>query len=119
MSRKLAKDLALEGTTALPVDVVFLRLADVMRVTGLCRSVVYELMLAGLFPRPVKIGFGKSVGWISSEVLTWQVARIAARDAAPKVAPQVRRRHAAARDDGRAARPPKPATPAPGDSGTT
>jgi prophage regulatory protein len=103
MSRKLAKDLLCgvaefrppEGTPAPPTTAppgdTFLRLADVMRATGLCRSVIYELMLAGLFPRPVKIGF-KAVAWSAREIATWQAARIAARDAAPKVAPQVRRR---------------------------
>jgi prophage regulatory protein len=63
-----------------PVD-VFMRLDAVMRATGLGRSTIYALMAAGLFPRPVKIGFGKSVAWSAIEVGQWQRARIAARDA--------------------------------------
>jgi prophage regulatory protein len=62
----------------------FLRMAGVIAATGLGRATIYELMAAEKFPRPVKIlGAGsKAVGWIESEVVEWQEARIAERDGA-------------------------------------
>ena len=41
--------------TTMP-SVVMLRLPQVLRITGLCRTMVYELEAAGRFPRRVKIG---------------------------------------------------------------
>jgi prophage regulatory protein len=70
--------------TAPPVD-TFLRLAAVMKATGLGRSTIYELVAAGLFPRPVKISAnGKAVGWPASEVAQYQRDRMAARGAPPR-----------------------------------
>jgi prophage regulatory protein len=60
-----------------------LRRADVERATGLPRSTLYEMMAAGRFPKPVRIG-ARSVGWIETEILGWQKARIAERDGSPK-----------------------------------
>ena len=58
-----------------------LRRDDVERATGLPRSTLYDLVQKGRFPKPIKIG-ARSVGWIESEVLAWQRARIAERDKA-------------------------------------
>lgn len=58
-----------------------LRLPDVMARTALSRSAVYDLMAAGHFPRPVKIG-GRLNAWPVTEIDAWIEARIAAREAA-------------------------------------
>lgn len=62
------------GTTTPPV--VMLRLPQVMRITGLCRTMVYELEAAGRFPRRVKIG-ERAVAWVQAEVDAWNVERVA------------------------------------------
>jgi prophage regulatory protein len=45
-----------------------IRLREVMRRTGLCRSAVYLLIKNQLFPRQRKIGGKRSVGWSNREV---------------------------------------------------
>ena len=57
----------------------FLRIADVQRATGLPRATIYEMVSKGKFPKQVKLS-PRAVGWIESEVLTWQRDRIAKRD---------------------------------------
>jgi len=56
----------------------FLRLPEVIDVTGYRRSRIYELVGAGLFPKPVGLGGGRAVAWLSDEVEAWQQARIEA-----------------------------------------
>lgn len=43
------------------------------------RFYVYKLIAQGLFPRPVKIG--NISAWLESDLIKWQRARIAERDA--------------------------------------
>ena len=57
----------------------FLRIADVCRVTGLPRATIYEMVTKGAFPKQVRLS-PRAVGWIESEILKWQQARIAERD---------------------------------------
>jgi prophage regulatory protein len=57
----------------------FLRIADVCRVTGLPRATIYEMVNKGTFPKQVRLS-PRAVGWIESEILDWQQARIAERD---------------------------------------
>jgi prophage regulatory protein len=57
----------------------FMRLADVMRATGLPRSTVYYLASRGEFPKPFKLG-PRTVAWTEADIATWQRARLAARD---------------------------------------
>jgi len=47
-----------------------LRLPAVKAATGLCRSVIYERIRKGTFPRPITLG-PKSVGWPASVVSEW------------------------------------------------
>ena len=47
-------------------QIQILRLPQVCRVTGLCRSSIYQMEAEGHFPSRVKIG-ARSVGWIESE----------------------------------------------------
>jgi prophage regulatory protein len=57
-----------------------LRRPEVQRATGLPRSSLYALIAAGHFPEPIKLG-RKSSGWLETEVIAWQQARIAERNA--------------------------------------
>jgi prophage regulatory protein len=57
-----------------------LRLPEVEAVIGIKRSQIYEDILDGTFPAPVPLG-ERAVGWIEDEVVAWQDARIAERDA--------------------------------------
>jgi len=57
----------------------FLRIADVCRVAGLPRATIYEMVSKGTFPKQVRLS-PRAVGWLESEILEWQQARIAERD---------------------------------------
>jgi prophage regulatory protein len=52
-----------------------LRLPQVCSVTGLCRSMIYQLEAEQRFPRRIKIGT-RAVGWIEGEVQGWVTQRI-------------------------------------------
>lgn len=56
-----------------------LRRNDVEKATGLPRSTIYEKIKKGEFPKPIKLS-AKSVGWLESEIIAWQKARIQQRD---------------------------------------
>ena len=53
-----------------------LRLPQVCEVTGLCRSMIYQMEADLRFPQRVKIGV-RAVGWLDKEVNAWLVRRIA------------------------------------------
>ena len=57
-----------------------IRLKEVMDCTGLGRSTIYKYMGEGSFPQRVTLG-DRAVGWVESEVMSWVMARIEARDA--------------------------------------
>jgi prophage regulatory protein len=52
------------------LNIQVLRLPQVCRITGLCRSSIYQMEAEHRFPRRIKIGT-RSVGWIESEVQHW------------------------------------------------
>ena len=52
-----------------------LRLPQVCKVTGLCRSMIYQLEADLRFPQRVKIGV-RAVGWLDKEVNAWLLRRI-------------------------------------------
>ena len=52
-----------------------LRLPQVCSVTGLCRSMVYQLEAERRFPRRIKIGL-RAVGWLEEEVQQWLANQI-------------------------------------------
>jgi prophage regulatory protein len=52
-----------------------LRLPQVCKVTGLCRSMIYRLEAEQRFPGRIKIGL-RAVGWIEGEVQEWLAIRI-------------------------------------------
>ncbi|QIK38099.1 AlpA family transcriptional regulator [Caldichromatium japonicum] len=47
-----------------------LRLPDVMHVTGLRRTKIYDLINAGDFPPPLHLG-PRAVGWKASDIQHW------------------------------------------------
>jgi len=55
------------------------RLVDLPQFCGLKRTQIETLIAAGKFPRPVKLSERRK-GWLESELITWQQARIAGRD---------------------------------------
>ncbi len=63
--------------TRAPVRLI--RLPEVMNLTGLGRSTIYELMAQGEFPKPVPLGRTSGVAWVESEILQWIWAQIRAR----------------------------------------
>ena len=57
------------------------RLREVMRITGLARSTIYQKIADGEFPKQIKLG-ERSVGWLASEIGRWIDERIAVSRAA-------------------------------------
>jgi prophage regulatory protein len=66
------------GSTVRSMPLRLLRLAQVMDITGLGKTKIYELQSNGDFPMRVQIT-AHSVGWIEEEVQTWIAGRVAAR----------------------------------------
>lgn len=56
----------------------FLRLGDVLHLTGFSRSTLYRLLAQGVFPTSVPISVN-AVAWLESEVLAWMAGRAAIR----------------------------------------
>lgn len=52
-----------------------LRIRDVQKVTGLCRSSIYAKIAQSEFPRPIKLG-ERASGWLASEVSAWLKTRV-------------------------------------------
>jgi prophage regulatory protein len=52
-----------------------LRLRQVCQLTGLGRSMIYQMQSEGRFPRSIKLG-ERAVGWLESEVNDWLATRI-------------------------------------------
>lgn len=53
----------------------FLRLPEVMTITGKSRSSIYEDMEIGSFPRHVVIG-KRAIAWLESDIAEWMQERI-------------------------------------------
>ena len=58
-----------------PSFLQILRLPQVCKVTGLGRSMIYQLEAERRFPRRVRIGL-RAVGWVDTEVQGWLANRI-------------------------------------------
>ncbi|SMY16244.1 AlpA family transcriptional regulator [Photobacterium aquimaris] len=57
----------------------FIRLKEVMHVTGLGRSSIYNYMAEGRFPKTVSLG-GRAVAWVESDIELWMTEKVAARN---------------------------------------
>ena len=66
-------------TTTTLDELAILRLADVIRLTGLCKSSIYQMMKDGTFPRRIALGC-RSVGWMACDIRDWLHARRIGRD---------------------------------------
>jgi prophage regulatory protein len=64
-----------EEPLAGPSFLQILRLPQVCKVTGLGRSMIYQLEAERRFPRRVRLGL-RAVGWVESEVQGWLASRI-------------------------------------------
>jgi prophage regulatory protein len=49
---------------------IFLRVRSVIRMTGLARSTIYEMMAEERFPKQVRIG-ARAVAWRHSDLIEW------------------------------------------------
>ena len=65
---------SMADTCSAPIHI--LRLAQVIKRTGLKKTKIYELQSEGQFPMRVKIT-AHAVGWIEREVQAWLAGRIA------------------------------------------
>jgi|GEM_PF-421744 prophage regulatory protein len=52
-----------------------LRLRQVSQLTGLGRSMIYQMQAEGRFPQRIKLG-DRAVGWLESEVRGWLATQI-------------------------------------------
>ena len=53
-----------------------LRRKQVEARTGLSRSPIYARIKAGTFPKPVRLGSGRAVGWVEGEIDAWLADQI-------------------------------------------
>jgi prophage regulatory protein len=65
---------------SLPMIDRFVRLPEVMHLTGLSRSSIYILMGQGKFPRCIPLS-PRTVAWTSQALQAWQEERIASANA--------------------------------------
>lgn len=56
-----------------------LRLKEVINLTGLSRSTLYDRISQGIFPENISLG-GSTVGWVEHEVTDWIQERITERN---------------------------------------
>ena len=59
---------------------------EVMRLTSLSRSTLYDLIRSQRFPSPIKATERRSA-WVQSEIASWIDARVLARNVANKIRP--------------------------------
>ena len=51
-----------------------LRLPDVCKTTGLCRSMIYRMESENRFPQRIRLSL-RAVGWLAAEVQAWVATR--------------------------------------------
>jgi prophage regulatory protein len=73
-----ARTLVAFESTSRSAPIRILRLAQVIDVTGLGKTKIYELQAQGRFPMSVRIT-AHSVGWVEQEVQAWLTGRLAER----------------------------------------
>ena len=72
-------------STARSAPIRILRLAQVIDMTGLRKTKIYELQAQGRFPMSVRIT-AHTVGWVEQEVQVWLSGRLAERKPFPAAA---------------------------------
>ena len=60
------------------MTVIFLKRPEVEQLTGLKRSIIYDKMKAGTFPKPVKLS-ARAVAWPEVKVDAWIDERLVQR----------------------------------------
>lgn len=60
-----------------PTPLRFIRMREVIKKTGLCKSSIYDLINKKDFPQPIHLS-ARSVAFIESEVEAWMADRISA-----------------------------------------
>ena len=71
-------------STSRSTPIRILRLAQVIDMTGLGKTKIYELQAQGRFPMSVRIT-AHSVGWVEQEVQAWLTGRLAERKPQPSL----------------------------------
>jgi predicted DNA-binding transcriptional regulator AlpA len=66
-----------------------MRLNEVKRLTGLSRTTIWEMELAGRFPKHVQLT-AKAIGWLSSQIDGWMEDLTALPTREPERRPNVR-----------------------------
>ena len=56
------------------MTMTLIKLREVVRLTALSRSTIYQAIADGTFPKPLRTGT-RSVAWVEREVLDWIAAR--------------------------------------------
>ena len=56
----------------------FLRLAEVLEMTGMGKTFIYDRMKDGTFPKQIQLG-SRSVVWNEQEVIKWMEDKMASR----------------------------------------
>lgn len=80
----MARELSTETVQQTGVDRIY-RKKEVLEITGISNSNLYDLMGRDQFPRPISLGGPRAVGWLESELRGWQNDRIKERDNAKTV----------------------------------
>jgi prophage regulatory protein len=57
----------------------FMRVPEVIRLLGITRNSLYDLIARGEFPRAVKLSYKLAV-WPETDVINWQQQKIAERE---------------------------------------
>ncbi|WP_088283814.1 AlpA family transcriptional regulator [Ideonella sp. A 288] len=71
MDRSLTAPL---GPQAAESPTVFLRLPNVIKLTGLGRSTIYRMVAANTFPRPVRLA-SRAIAWRRADLDRWSDSR--------------------------------------------
>ena len=56
-----------------------IKIKEVLNMTGLGRSTMYELMAISQFPKSIPLGL-RAVGWLESEIHQWMTDKINKRE---------------------------------------
>ncbi|QXI49183.1 AlpA family transcriptional regulator [Pseudomonas anuradhapurensis] len=62
----------------------FMRIDEVISVTGLARNTIYRRMREGTFPRQVRLG-PNSVAWLQSSISGWMTSVVESSSSPPDV----------------------------------